>query len=158
MKIEDVLERAQGFDSPMRERVLSDLAVNPLNGCVGQKLVVDETRLRVWTIHLPAGERLPLHTHVKSYVWVALTGGRARSCIITDEGARLDEFVLAAGASKFTEYGPGAFKMHDLENIGDTELVFSVTEFGDGPNPFLPVPAAVRVDGSDGVIASRRIA
>jgi hypothetical protein len=88
---------------------------------------------------------------------LALTGGRARSCIITEEGARLDEFELAAGASKFTRYAAGEFKIHDLENIGDTELVFSVTEFGGGPNDFLPVPDSVRMKGFDGVVASTRV-
>ena len=99
---------------------------------------------------------MPLHKHVEDYVWLALTGGRARSCIITDESARLDEFEPLPGASKLTRYAAGEFKIHDLENIGDTELVFSVTKFDGGSNDFLPVPDSVRMNSSDGVVTSTR--
>ena len=38
------------------------------------------------------------------------------------------------------------FKVHDLENIADTELIFTTVEFLDCANPPLPLPieAAVR--------------
>ena len=37
-------------------------------------------------------------------------------------------------------YGSGEFKVHDLENIGDTDLTFVTVEFLDSPNKPLPIP------------------
>lgn len=38
----------------------------------------------------------------------------------------------------------GEYKVHDLENIGDTDLTFVTVEFLDSPNKPLPVPRSVR--------------
>jgi hypothetical protein len=37
--------------------------------------------------------------------------------------------------------------VHDLENIGDTELVFATVEFLNSANAALPVPQAKRPNG-----------
>lgn len=128
------------------------------NGCVGQRLVSETERCRVWTINLKPGERLPLHKHVKDYFWVALTGGRARSWVSDGKSLRCDEFELEAGATKYNRYAADLFKLHDLENIGDTELIFVTVEFNDSANPYLPVPNDRRGAGSDGLISSQQIA
>src|SRR5262252_6503975 len=39
---------------------------------------------------------------------------------------------------------PGEYKVHDLENIGDKELVFMTVEFLNSANKPLPLPQAVR--------------
>lgn len=137
--------------------VRDELTRNVENGCIGQRLVAETERVRVWMIHLPPGQRLPMHRHVKDYFWLALTDGRARSHILTNQGLQLDEFELTAGATKYNKYGPGEFKFHDLENTGHTELVFATVEFRDSPNEFLPVPDSVRRPGSDGVISSTKL-
>jgi beta-alanine degradation protein BauB len=36
-------------------------------------------------------------------------------------------------------YGSGEFKIHDLENLGDTEIVFTTVEFLDSANEPLPL-------------------
>ena len=41
----------------------------------------------------------------------------------------------------------GHYKVHDLENIGSTELHFTTVEFLDSANQPLPVPDKVRVKG-----------
>ena len=48
------------------------------NGCVGQKLVSENDRTRVWHIRLQPGERLGFHRHVLDYFWSVLTASRAR--------------------------------------------------------------------------------
>jgi hypothetical protein len=55
-----------------------------------------------------------------------------------------------AGQTSHLTYGPGEFKVHDLENIGDTELIFTTVEFLDSANPPLPLLAetAVRPQGT----------
>src|SRR3954452_12002488 len=108
------------------------------NGQVGSRLVSETDRVRVWSLKLEAGERIGFHTHVLDYFWTAVTGGRARSHY-TD--GRVAEVTYAPGDTQHHRFGPGEFMIHDLENIGDTELVFTTVEFLDSANAALPVLA-----------------
>jgi hypothetical protein len=56
------------------------------------------------------------------------------------------EAAYAAGQTCHLTYGPGEFKVHDLENVGDTELIFTTVEFLDGANPPLPLPDPTAVE------------
>ena len=113
---------------------------NP-NPCVGSELVSESERVRVWMIRLNPGERIGFHRHVLDYFWTAVTPGRARSHQADGTTIETDYF---AGETRHESYGLGEFKMHDLENIGDSELVFTTVEFLDSANAPLPVRATVR--------------
>ena len=54
------------------------------------------------------------------------------------------ECGYASGETRHESYAKGEFKVHDLENLGDRELVFMTVEFKDSPNKPLPLPAHVR--------------
>ena len=41
-------------------------------------------------------------------------------------------------------YGKGEFKVHDLENLGDSEIVFMTVEFKDSANKPMTLPEGVR--------------
>ena len=60
------------------------------------------------------------------------------------------EATYVAGQTSHLTYGPGEFKVHDLENNGDTELIFTTVEFLESANPPLPLLAetAVRPQGT----------
>jgi mannose-6-phosphate isomerase-like protein (cupin superfamily) len=116
--------------------VRDEFAANAGNGRVGSRLVSETETLRVWHIHLGPGERLPVHRHVLSYFWSAITPGRARSH--HHDGTTV-EVEYQAGDTRHLTFGPGESMMHDLENIGDTELVFATVEFKTSGNPPLPV-------------------
>ena len=111
------------------------------NGCVGQKLVSENERARVWHIRLQPGERLGFHRHVLDYFWSVLTPGRARAHM--DDGSTV-EHTYTPGETRHETHVAGHFKVHDLENIGDKELVFMTVEFLDSANKPLDVPQAVR--------------
>ena len=66
------------------------------------------------------------------------TAGAARSHY---HDGRIAEVSYAAGDTQHHRYGPGEFMIHDLENIGPSELVFATVEFLDSANPPLPLPA-----------------
>lgn len=70
-----------------------------------------------------------------------MASGRARSHY---HDGRAEEPTYQAGDTKHLEFGAGEFMMHDLENIGDTELVFTTVEFLDSANPPLAIPASIR--------------
>jgi hypothetical protein len=42
-------------------------------------------------------------------------------------------------------YAAGEYLVHSVENIGDTDLLFTTVEFLDSANAPLPVPAGVRL-------------
>ena len=128
--------------SPWPQWLTEDLAGAEHNGCVGTELVSEDGRVRVWTIRLKPGQRIGFHKHVLDYFWTALNAGRARSNHA--EGATY-ETEYFAGETQHAHYAAGEFKIHDLENIGDTDLVFSTVEFKDSANPPLPIPDSVRL-------------
>lgn len=108
-----------------------------LNGRVGSTLVSQSERVRVWSLRLRPGERIGFHRHVLDYFWTAVSGGRSRSRYAD---GRILETEYPEGATRHFAFGPGEFMIHDLANVGDTELVFTTVEFLDSANPPLPIP------------------
>jgi quercetin dioxygenase-like cupin family protein len=120
------------WDESLRQELLR----NQFNGRVGQDLLSDTEDVRVWTIRLRPGERVGFHRHQLRYFWLAMAAGRSRSHFASGE-ARETEY--RPGDIRHFDYGQGEFMIHDLENIGDTELVFVTVELKKGANPPLPV-------------------
>lgn len=128
--------------APWPQWLTDDLARGERNGCVGTELVSEDERVRVWTIRLRPGERIGFHKHVLDYFWTALNAGRARS---NHEDGATYETAYYAGETQHARYAAGESKVHDLENIGDTDLLFSTVEFKEGANAPLPIPDSVRL-------------
>ena len=110
------------------------------NGQVGSRLVSETERVRVWHLSLKPGERIGFHTHVLDYFWTAVTAGQARSHY---GDGRMVEVSYLSGDTRHHRYGLGEFMIHDLENIGETELVFTTVEFLDSASAPLELPANV---------------
>jgi quercetin dioxygenase-like cupin family protein len=91
-----------------------------------------------WHLSLAPGERIGFHTHVLDYFWTAMTSGKARSHYGDGE---IREVSYAAGDTKHHIYAPSEFMTHDLENIGDTPLIFATVEFLHSANAPLEVKA-----------------
>jgi beta-alanine degradation protein BauB len=123
------------------EELAAELATHAFNPCVGHVLVSEAAGKRVWTIHLKPGERLPLHRHVLNYFWTAVTAGRAVSHI---NGAEPVVNEYQAGDTRHLGFRRGEFMIHDLENVGDTDMIFVTVEFLDSENEPLPLPQNVR--------------
>ena len=107
------------------------------NGCVGQKLLSETDKVRVWSIHLRPGERVGFHRHVLNYFWSAITSGKGRQHFNDGETR---EYTYLAGETRHESYELGDCKIHDLENIGDTDLTFVTVEFLDSANKPLTIP------------------
>lgn len=95
------------------------------NGRVGNTLVSETDRYRIWLISIEPGERLPFHTHVLDYFWVATSSGRARSRHLHGTVAEMDYEV---GMTRHMSFAGGESMTHDLENVGDTTLTFTTVE------------------------------
>jgi quercetin dioxygenase-like cupin family protein len=111
------------------------------NGCVGTTLVSESDRVRVWIIRLAPGERIGFHRHVLDYFWTAVSGGRGRQHV--HDGTTV-EYSYRPGETRHETYGPGEFKVHDLENLGDKEMVFMTIEFLESANKPLAIPDKAR--------------
>jgi hypothetical protein len=112
-----------------------------LNGCVGTALISETDRVRVWMIRLAPGERIGFHRHVLDYFWTSVNGGRGRQHV--HDGTTV-EYSYQPGETRHETYGAGQFKVHDLENLGDKEMVFMTIEFLNSANKPLAIPDRVR--------------
>ena len=119
-------------------------AKNP-NPCVGTALLSENERTRVWIIRLAPGERVGFHRHVLDYFWTSVYGGRGRQHVI---GGTTVEYTYQPGETRHESYGAGEFKVHDLENIGDQDMVFMTVEFKDSANAPMPLPAGVQAQAA----------
>ena len=128
--------------APWPEAIAREFERNQNNPCVGTRLVSETQRVRVWEIRLKPGERIGFHRHVLDYFWTAVNAGRALSH--TQNGSTVERSYYA-GETQHESYRGGEYKVHDLENTGDTELVFTTVEFLDSANAALPVPDGVRL-------------
>ena len=111
------------------------------NPCVASMLVSENERVRVWMIRLAPGERFGFHRHVLDYFWTCVTGGRGRQHV---SDGKTVEYTYAPGETRHETYAAGQFKVHDLQNVGDKEMVFMTVEFHDSANKPLALPAQVR--------------
>src|SRR5471030_2151718 len=112
-----------------------------LNPCVGNTLLSETERTRVWIIRLAPGERIGFHSHVLDYFWTSVSGGRG--CQHVHDGTTV-EYTYQPGETRHETYGLNEFKVHDLENLGDREMVFMTVEFKDSANKPMQVPEGVR--------------
>lgn len=101
------------------------------NGWVGSRLVSETAEYRVWLIEIPVGGRMPFHTHVLNYFWVATSAGRARSRRLDGTVSEVD---YVPGQTQHMHFASGESMTHDLENIGLTVLTFTTVEDKRSPN------------------------
>ena len=113
------------------------------NGEVGETLVSETDELRVWHIHAKLGERLKVHTHVLDYFWTIHGPGMARNH--QPDGSHFDVEYQTGDTKHFT-FEVGERMSHSLENVGDTDLIFTTVEFKNSAND--PLPIALNADGS----------
>src|SRR5262245_57241716 len=113
-----------------------ELEENRFNPVVGSVLVSETDEVRVWHLMIPAGRRCTFHRHVLDYFWTCHSHGKARGYF---EDGSITESVHFPGDTKHLSYGPGEYLLHSVENIGDTDLLFTTVEFLKSANPPLPV-------------------
>ncbi|MBP2267349.1 hypothetical protein D3C73_913040 [compost metagenome] len=104
---------------------LKDFHDNAYNYTVGQRIVSETKDVRVWEIRLDPGHRLPAHRHVLDYFWTAVSAGHSRQ---HEDDGTTREVDYAVGDTRHFQFGPGEYLLHDLENIGQSQLVFVTVE------------------------------
>ena len=113
------------------------------NYCVGSELLSETEKTRVWMIRLKPGERIGFHRHVLNYFWTSVNGGRGRQHLM--DGTTV-EYSYYPGETRHETYGAGEFKVHDLTNLGDQDMIFMTVESIEGSaNKPLAIPDTVRL-------------
>ena len=102
-----------------------------MNPVVGSVLVSETDKLRVWHLMVPAGQRCTFHRHVLDYFWTCHSHGRARGYY---EDGSITETTHYPGDTMHLSYAAGEYMLHSVENVGDTDLLFTTVEFLDSAN------------------------
>lgn len=130
------------------DAIRADLAANAGNPRVGTRLLSADESARVWEVRLGPGARIGFHRHVLDYVWVAATPG---AFVSRQADGTVVAMSVEAGRTSHSTYGPGEFEVHNLENVGTTELVFTTVEFVRSANPPPPLPDGAEAEMSRAV-------
>jgi hypothetical protein len=123
-----VTDRVMSIESFDPAEFAEELGAAPTNFDVGTQLWFTNDRIRVWEIRLQPGERAPFHAHARNYFWTVVAAGTARHR--TPDGV-VTTSEYAVGDTKYTENSPESPALHDLENVGDTEIRFVTVELLD---------------------------
>ena len=105
-----------------------ELSAAPENFDVGTSVWFENERIRVWEILLRPGERGAFHAHVTNYFWTVVEGSRGLQRFADGTFVVRDYLV---GETKYLEHTPETALIHDLENVGDTDLRFVTVELLD---------------------------
>ena len=108
-----------------------ELSAAPTNFAVGEDVLFENDRVRVWWSTIDPGNRVQFHNHTIDYFWVCVRASRAYQRF-EDGTARFIDPV--PGQVSFQTYGPGENLIHDLENVGDSELEIVTVELLDHRN------------------------
>ncbi|PIF43269.1 hypothetical protein CLU96_0173 [Chryseobacterium sp. 52] len=97
------------------------------NFSVGDHIVFENDEFRVWSIHLAPGHQLPFHKHTYRYFWSALSSGTSRSWY--SDGSVSETHYESGDTVYFEKLSEENYFIHNLENTGDTQLIFLTVEF-----------------------------
>jgi beta-alanine degradation protein BauB len=114
----------------------AEFADHAEDGHVGSRLLSQDGRVRVWEIRLAPGQRWHAHRHVLDYFWTAVHAGTSRQH--TSDGTTRD-VTYGAGETRHFTFAEGEYLLHDIENVGAGELVFTTVEHLDSANAPLPL-------------------
>jgi beta-alanine degradation protein BauB len=85
--------RSFASDPHWTSELIAELEAGKRNGRVGQPLVSETDRVRVWLLAMRPGERLPFHTHVLDCFWCATSACRARARDAPPAGRDYQDFA-----------------------------------------------------------------
>ena len=104
-----------------RDEFAEELAAAPGNHQLGTKILLENDAVQVWEVRLKPGERGAFHVHDQTYFWTVVEPGRGLQRF-SDGTVVVRDYAL--GETRYLEHSPDNMLIHDLENIGSTELRF----------------------------------
>lgn len=99
---------------------------------LGERLLLENDRVRVWQDRVAVGGQQPLHTHHGPYLSVVVRGARGQT--VDADGTVLTTVQRAPGDARY--FGPAGVPLtHALRNTGGEEIVMVVVELLAGQRP-----------------------
>ena len=89
----------------------------------------------------PRASASTFHRHVLDYFWTCVSGGDALS---RDGDGNIRARRYEVAETRALSFGEGESMIHDLENTGTADIVFTTVEFLDSANAPLPLADTAR--------------
>lgn len=124
MQSEQILD--EGAFCRWPANLLREFEDNANTHMVGQRVLFEDDQVRVWSIDLQPGQRLPFHRHIHDYTWTCLAPGTGLTHYGTGDAYRV---TYQRGDQAFYDHHAKGDFMHDLQNIGDAGLRFVTVEY-----------------------------
>lgn len=125
MKVKEINKKGN-WNSPWTEELKKSANEYPDNAIVGEHLLLETDDFKVWSIHLPVGQSLPFHKHNKPYFYTIKSTGKSRS--FYDDGRVIEAEYVKDDIKYFNDLNEENYFIHNLENIGETTLIFTTVE------------------------------
>ena len=92
---------------------------------IGTTVEFENEAIKVWTIELAPGDRVPFHCHALTYFWICVDPGTA---LIRRDDGTIETYEFPVGETRFSFLNEETSLIHDLENVGDTTMRFVTAE------------------------------
>lgn len=102
---------------------------------MGNMLLFEDDSIKLWNLKLDKGERMPFLRHNKDYSWISETDALLKSRF---GNGRISLIRVVKGETKYLENANKEY-INDLENIGDSLVVFKILEYKDAFHDIHPM-------------------
>lgn len=118
------LNKNGNFDQ-WQPHLLNELKNENISNSLGQKILFEDEKIKIWSISLAPKERMPFRKIDCSYSFLAMTDAMiiTRSC-----SGSICLHHIENGESKFIPFSDNK-SLCDIENIGTDLVYFNLTEF-----------------------------
>jgi len=117
------------------DKYVKELHMTEFNESLGNLLLFEDETIRLWNLRLGAGERIPFLRHNKNYSWISETNAVLKSRF---GNGRISLIRINEGDTEYFENSGKNF-INDLENLGDTPVIFKVLEYKQKFHDLLPI-------------------
>ena len=126
MKMMDCLElNATNDFTNWEPAFIKELNSLEFKDTLGNMLLFEDDSIKLWNLKLNKGERMPFFRNNKDYSWISETDALLRSRF---GNGRISLIRIGKGETKYIE-NSGKNYINDLENIGETPVIFKVLEY-----------------------------
>lgn len=127
MKTKQINEKGN-WNSPFwTDSLKKELENKSLPTIVGEHLLLETDEFKVWSIHLLPGKSMPFHKHIHPYFYTIKNVGTSRS--FYEDGTITETVYEKDNIKYFKDLSEHNYFIHNLENIGETTLIFTTVEF-----------------------------
>lgn len=111
--------------SQWEEDYIDELKTLKFKESLGNTLLFEDSSVKLWSLKLDQGQRLPFFKHNKNYSWISETGAILKSRF---GNGRISLIRVEKGDTDYFEHLEKNY-INDLENLGNTQAIFKIIEY-----------------------------